>query len=328
MGLILAFRLAGLDLKAVLYHLLYFAEAVVIGEWMRREGLDHLHVHLANAACTAAMLLPKTHGIRYSITVHGPDEFYDSGFYHLREKVEGASFICCISRFCRSQLMMASSPEHWAKMEVCPLGVDPEAFQPRRPIAGDVFHILCVGRLAPAKGQAILLAAVARLVERGRHVHADLAGDGPDRSALEKEAARLNVARSVTFHGAVNQDRVRELLSRADVFVLPSFAEGVPVSLMEAMAMEIPCVSTIIAGIPELIESGEDGILVPASDSDLVAGAIEKLIEDPEFRLRLGRTARRKIVEQYNLGTNVERLAAIFERRWGLRRRVSAGAGA
>jgi glycosyltransferase involved in cell wall biosynthesis len=320
-GLRLAFRLAGLDLKAVLYHLLYFVEAVAVGEWMRHDRLDHLHVHFANAASTVALLVQKIYGIPYSMTVHGPDEFYDTGFYHVREKIEGASFICCISRFCRSQLMRASSAEHWEKMEVCPLGVDPDAFEPRHAIAEDVFHILCVGRLTPAKGQAILLAAVARLVERGRRVHADLAGDGPDRPALEKVAARLNVTRSVTFHGAVNQDRVRELLARADVFVLPSFAEGVPVSLMEAMAMEIPCISTTIAGIPELIESGEEGILVPPSDPDLLAAAVEKLIGDPELRLRLARAGRRRVVESYNLGLNVARLAAIFERRLAIRAR-------
>jgi glycosyltransferase involved in cell wall biosynthesis len=314
-GLLLAFRLAGLDLKAVLYHLFYFGEAVAVGEWMRRNGLRHLHVHFANAAATVAMLIEKTHGFPYSMTVHGPDEFYDTGFYHLREKVEGASFICCISRFCRSQLMMTSSPDHWEKMEVCPLGVDPEAFQPRERALGSEFRVLCVGRLTPAKGQAVLLAAVAKLVERGRRVHADLVGDGPDRSALERQAARLNIAGNVTFHGAVNQDRIAGLLAHADAFALPSFAEGVPVSLMEAMAMEIPCVSTAIAGIPELIQSGEEGILVPPSDPDLLAAAIEALIEDPELRLRLARAGRRKVIESYNLRANTERLAAIFERR-------------
>ena len=325
-GLLLAIRLAGLDLKAVLYHLSYFGEAVVVGEWMRRNGLRHLHVHFANSASTAALLLKKTHGFPYSMTVHGPDEFYDTGLYHVREKVEGALFICCISRFCRSQLMKTSSSDHWEKMEVCPLGVDPEAFQPRRIASENEFHILCVGRLAPAKGQAILLAAVEKLVARGRSVHADFVGDGPDRNALERQAASLNIARNVTFHGAVNQDQIAGLLAGADVFALPSFAEGVPVSLMEAMAMEIPCISTTIAGIPELIESGKEGILIPPSDPDLLAAAIETLIRDPELRLRLARAGRRKVIESYNLHTNTERLAAIFERRLAIRPRPAVPA--
>jgi len=325
-GLSAAFRLAGLDLKAVLYHLLYFGEAVVVGEWMRRNALDHLHVHFANAAATVAMLIGKTHGFPYSMTVHGPDEFYDTAFYHLREKVEGASFICCISRFCRSQLMKTSSPDNWEKMEICPLGVDPEVFQPRRCTPESEFHILCVGRLTPAKGQAVLLAATAKLVERGRRVHADFVGDGPDRNALERQAARLSITRNATFHGAVNQDQIADMLARADVFALPSFAEGVPVSLMEAMAMEISCVSTTIAGIPELIESGKEGVLVPPSDPDLLAAAIETLIDDPELRLRLARAGRRKVIESYNLRVNVERLAAIFERRLGIQARLAAPA--
>jgi len=323
-GLLLTFRLAGLDLKATLYHVIYFSEAVTVGEWMRRNKLRHLHVHFANAASTAALLLTKTHGLPYSMTVHGPDEFYDTEFYHLREKVEGAAFICCISRFCRSQLMKTGSPDNWEKMEVCPLGVDPEVFQPRPIAAGNDLHILCIGRLTPAKGQAVLLAAVAKLIERGRRVHCDLVGDGPDRNALERQAARMRIGGNVTFHGAVNQDRIGDLLACAGVFALPSFAEGVPVSLMEAMAMEIPCISTTVAGIPELIESGKEGILVSPSDPDLLAAAIETLIDDPELRLRLARAGRRKIIENYNLGINTERLAAIFERRRAVQARPAA----
>ena len=262
-GLVSAFRLAGLDLKAVLYHLVYFAEAVTVGEWMRRNALPHLHVHFANAAATVALLVKKTHGIPYSVTVHGSDEFYGIEFYRLREKVAGASLVCCVSRFTRSQLMKASPREHWGKLEVCPLGVDPAVFKPVGSRAGDAFEILCVGRLVPAKGHSVLLAAVARLTGRGRRVQLSLVGDGPDRQALESIAAGLNIRERVHFHGSVNQDRILEFLERADAFVLLSFAEGIPVCLMEAMAMEIPCIATFVGGIPELIQSGEDGILVP-----------------------------------------------------------------
>jgi glycosyltransferase involved in cell wall biosynthesis len=236
-------------------------------------------------------------------------------FYRLRQKIERASFVRCVSRFTRSQLMKVSAPEHWDKMEVCPLGIDPEVFRPRRTAGGDTFTILCTGGLVLAKGQTILLAAVAALRQRGRKVRLSLVGEGPDRKALESAAARFNLGNGVTLHGSVNQDRLREFLERADAFVLPSFAEGVPVSLMEAMAMEIPCISTFVGGIPELIESGENGILVPASDPEALAVAIERLIDDPDLRLRLGRAARRKIVADYSLRINTERLASIFDRR-------------
>jgi colanic acid/amylovoran biosynthesis glycosyltransferase len=312
-GLLFALGLGRFDLHAILSHFFYFAEAVVVGQWMRRNALGQLHVHFAIATSTVALIAKKIFGIPYSITVHGPDEFYGVAFHHLAQKIEGASFIVCIGQFCRSQLMAFAPPQQWEKLEICPLGVDPEVFQPRHTETG-TFQALCVGRLIPRKGQAILVAATAKLLERGRSVHLNLVGDGPDREALESAATQLNIRKNVAFHGWVNQGRIREFLERADVFVLPSFAEGVPVSLMEAMAMEIPCISTSIAGIPELIQSGEEGILVPASDSELLAAAMEKLIEDPEFRLRLGSGGRRKVISDYNLRVNVGRLAAIFER--------------
>jgi glycosyltransferase involved in cell wall biosynthesis len=155
-------------------------------------------------------------------------------------------------------------------------------------------------------------------MERGLSVQLDLIGDGPDRRDLEEAAARLGIQSAVTFHGWINQDRIREFLERAGAFVLPSFAEGVPVSLMEAMAMEIPCVSTFIAGIPELIDSGENGILVPAADAEALAQAIERLIRDPELRTRLAGAGRRKVIESYNLRANAERLAELFRRRVGV----------
>ena len=313
-GLAFAVRLARLDLSAALRHCFYFAEAVVIGQWMRRKALHHLHVHFAVATSTVAMLVKKIFGTPYSITVHGPDEFYGVRHHHLAEKVGEAAFIVCIGQFCRSQLMMTAAPRYWEKLEVCPLGVDPNEFQPRH-LPAPTFQILCVGRLVPRKGQAVLVEATARLVKRGREVQLSLVGDGPDREALEGAAARLNISESVTFHGWINQRRIREFMETADVFVLPSFAEGVPVCLMEAMAMEIPCISTFVAGIPELIESGKHGILVPPSDPELLAAAVEKLIGDPELRLRLARGGRRRVLEKYDLQVNVRRLAAILERR-------------
>lgn len=322
-GLFCALQLGGADLKAAVFHLFYFAEAVVLGQWLRRNAVQHVHVHFANSAATAALLVRKIYGIPYSITVHGSDEFYDVRFYRLREKIERASFICCVSSFTRSQVMKETAPEDWAKLEVCPLGVDPQVFTPR---VGEpaVFTVACTGGLVFGKGQMTLMAAIAKLRSRGRRARLDLVGDGPARRAMEQEAGRLNIAADVTFHGSINQDRVREILLSASVFVLPSFAEGVPVSLMEAMAMEIPCIGTYAGGIPELIRSGEDGILVSPSDPDALAAAIEELMDNPELRLRLGKAGRRRVAGEYNLTTNVERLASIFERRLQLEPRAAA----
>jgi colanic acid/amylovoran biosynthesis glycosyltransferase len=312
-GLAFAAKMGGLEPRTFVYHLLYFAEAIVVGQWMLRNGLHHVHVHFANNTSTVALIASKVFPIQYSITVHGPNEFYGVELYRLREKIEGAAFLCCIGHFCRSQLMRICQPDQWGKFQIAPLGVDPQAFQPRAFPEAATKNLLCVGRLVPEKGQAILLEALRLLLQHGHRIHLHLAGDGPSRRSLENLAKSLGVTMAVTFHGSMNQVRLRDLFRIADVFVLPSFAEGIPVALMEAMAMEIPCVSTFVAGIPELIESGTDGILVPPSDSGLLADAIAKLITDAKFRLRLARAGRLKVLKRYNLRPNVEALASIFE---------------
>lgn len=211
--------------------------------------------------------------------------------------------------------MKASSPEQWNKFELCRLGVDPEVFDVRPAPDGDIFDILCTARLVPAKGLSILLLAAVDLIHAGRRVHLHLVGDGPARKSLDKTAFELGIADNVTFYGTINQIRLQSILLVADVFVLPSFAEGVPVVLMEAMAKEIPCISTYVAGVPELIESGVSGLLVFPSDPELLVKARTNLMDDHELALRLGKTGRRKIIECYNLQVNVRHLAAVFDQR-------------
>ena len=142
-----------------------------------------------------------------------------------------------------------------------------------------------------------------------------LAGSGPEEASLRKRAARLEFPECVVFEGAVNQDRIRSLYAAADLFSLPSFAEGIPLVLMEAMAMGIPCVTTHIAGIPELIRDGIDGLLVAPSDLNGLVEALARLMDDEALRKRLARSGRARILERYDLGRNAEQLAAIFAER-------------
>ncbi len=319
-GVALAFRLAGLDLRRLYLNLMYFIEALMVGQWMKRKGLRHLHVHLASQAASVGLFVRTVFGFGYSLTVHGPDEFYDAERQMLAEKIRAADFLCCISSFARSQLMMLSPHEHWSKFVVSPLGVDPETFAPApKPDArsagsahGETFEILCVGRLIPAKGQHILIDAVERLMQEGRQVRLRLVGSGPDETSLREHAARSTAGECVVFEGAINQDRIRDFYAAADAFCLPSFAEGLPVVLMEAMAMELPCVTTHIAGIPELIRDGVDGLLVPPSDLDALVKALARLMDDAEMREQLGKIGRARVVDLYDLRRNVERLATIF----------------
>jgi len=154
-------------------------------------------------------------------------------------------------------------------------------------------------------------------VKEERHICLRFVGDGPDRSSLEADVAARGLGAAVVFEGAVNQDRIRALYAQADAFALASFAEGIPVVLMEAMAMEIPCVTTWITGIPELIRNGVDGLLVPPSDDAALAQALAVLMDDAAVRRRLGAAGRTRVLEAYNLSRNTERLAAIFRRRLG-----------
>jgi glycosyltransferase involved in cell wall biosynthesis len=169
------------------------------------------------------------------------------------------------------------------------------------------------------KAHRVLLQAMARVLREGWNVRLRLVGEGPDGSALMSRAAALGLTDLVIFEGSVNHERVIRLYAGADLFVLSSFDEGVPVVLMEAMAMEVPCVATHVAGIPELIRNGVDGLLVPPGDEEGLAHAICQLLQDPVLRRRLGESARLRIIEHYNLRRNCEALAAIFKRRITIR---------
>lgn len=313
-GFAMALRLGGGSALATLWRLFYLVEAILVGRWMRDRGIRHLHVHFATPAATVALLTAKVFGIRFSLTVHGPDEFYDVTEFHLREKIESASFICTIGSYCRSQLMRLSDPSHWSKIVVSPLGVDPGIFRPTAKGAGDgpEFQILCVGRLVAAKGQAVLVEAVAKLLREGRRIRLTLAGDGPDRGRLEAAAKEFGIEEHCEFLGGVNPDAVRALYETTQLFALPSFAEGIPVVLMEAMAMEVPCISTFVNGIPELIDSGEEGLLVCPADGAALTQAIARLMDNAALARSLGEAGRRKVMAKYDLNRNVAHLRSIF----------------
>lgn len=311
-GLREVFQLDPLSLHATTFGFLYLIEALLLGQWMRKQKCSHLHVHFAGAVATVAMITAASWRIPYSMTVHGPDDFYHIDTYYLRRKAESASFVLCISNFCRSQLVRLVPHSLWNKFHVCPLGVDETIFFPEPREANDIFRLVSVGRLHPSKGQSVLLHAVKQLVDRGFALHLDLVGGGVDRVHLDRIVAEEGLGRFVTLHGALSNTSTRALLQGADLFVLSSFAEGVPVALMEAMAKEIACIGTVVGGIAELIRSGEEGILVAPSSVEDLSDAIAFLIEHPERRLELAKAGRAKVLAKYNLSRNAALLADIF----------------
>lgn len=295
-------------------HILYFAEAVVAGDHLARAGVTHFHTHFAS---TPALIAARLFHLDFSLTIHGSGEFNDVRAFHMAEKVARASFVAAISRFAASQIMRASAPREWHKIHVLPLGVDPRDFAPRPRAdrsAGEPFRIVSVGSLAPAKAYPLLIAAVARLVEKGRKVDLTIVGDGPERQSIEDAISERKLDGIVRLAGSCNHDRVIDFYARAHAFALASFAEGVPVVLMEAMAMEIPCVATWIAGVPELIRNGIDGLLVAPADPEALADALEKLMDDPALGARLAASARSRVLDLYNLERNSARLGDAFLR--------------
>ena len=312
-GLVFALRLSGARIGQTFKNLAYFAEAVIVAQWMMREGLRHLHSHYSS---TVGLLVKQVFPIELSISFHGPDEFTDPKGFWLKQKIEASLFVRAISHYARSQLMLHSDSEHWPKIEVAYMGVDPQEFSPREFRENpDPLEIICVARLAPVKAQRVLISAVAELVQKRRNVLLHIVGGGPDRRDLEEYVETLALRTCVTFHGFTVQVKLYELYRRSDVFALASFAEGLPGVLMEAMAMEIPCISTWIAGVPELIRDGIDGLLVPPANPGAFALAISRLIDDRELRRRIGTAGRERVLTDFHLRNNATHLANIFKRR-------------
>jgi glycosyltransferase involved in cell wall biosynthesis len=314
-GLLHAWALSRGTPRLLVMYTFYFLEAVVAGDYFERQRVTDIHTHFSS---TVLLILARIFRVRYSLTAHGSGEFVDVVGFHLAEKVAGAVFTATVGQYGMSQVLNASDPAHWHKVVVLPLGVDVEAFRPRRALERDLngaFRLLTVGRLSAPKGYPIVIEAVVLLRGRGRNVRLTLVGDGPERATLEKLIALRELGDCVRLAGACNHDRLAGYYESSDAFVLSSFLEGVPVVLMEAMAMELPCVATWITGIPEIIEKDVEGLLVAPASAGAIADAVERLMDDPDEARQFGIAARRKVLAKYDLERNVERLAEEFRAR-------------
>ena len=310
-----AWRAYRLGQRSLLKSLAYLAEAGVLARWLAEKGVSHLHVHFANPAATAAMIGAASGRFTFSMSVHGPTVFFRTTEFILPRKLEKAFFVRCISHFCRSQVMTFLAPSRWDKLEIVRCGVDPGVFTPREDPPGDTKEILCVARVVPVKGQHVLLRACRILAGKGIPFHLTLVGGGNDLEALRAEASRLGLAERVTLTGPVGQGEIRRYFDAAHVFALPSFAEGVPVVLMEAMAKEIPVIASRINGIPELIQDGIEGFLITPSHVEELADRLERLLSDAPLRREMGRKGREKVLSLYDLGKNCEQMGRIFQER-------------
>ena len=297
--------------RSIAQRAFYFAEAVILGRWLLDDGYRHLHSHYSPlVAMLVGRIFPS---ITYSMTVHGPDEFQDVKGGLLAEKIGESLLSVAISYFAKSQMMMHSEAIHWHKIHPCYLGVAEQPPAPARASSGPV-KFLCVGRLAPVKGQHILVEAARLLADQGQEFVITIAGGGPELGFLRRRAEELGLAGKVVLPGFVSQEELDRLYAETDVFVLPSFAEGLPGVLMEAMSGGVPCITTYVNGVPELVEHGVSGLLVTPADEKDLARAMHQLIADGTLRRQLGENGRQRVLEKFNLRQNVETLSSLFRR--------------
>ncbi|GAA3893268.1 glycosyltransferase [Sphingomonas limnosediminicola] len=289
----------------------YFAEALVLARELRRQKITHLHNHFANAGAIVGMLASRLLQIPWSFTMHGISETdYPAGLM-LGRKIEAAEFVACVSYFGRAQAMRVVEPDQWPKLLIVRCGLDLTVLPRRRP-RGPVVRLISVGRLSPEKGQAGLLAAFSEARRDYPNLKLEIVGDGPDLDKLQQLAADLNLTQSVTFAGRCGEQQTLERIVNADCLVLTSFMEGLPVVLMEAMALGTPVIASRIAGIPELIEHGESGLLFTPSDWHDLANCIRGLTRDDALRSRVAAQARVVVEREFDIEQSARTLAAIF----------------
>lgn len=309
----LAIRLGWHSERGTLRHLIYLVEACLLRQWLREAAISHVHVHFGTNSTTVALLCHALGGPPYSFTVHGPEEFDQVMAIALPQKVARAAFVVAISNFGRSQLYRWCPLAHWSKVHVVHCGVDSEFLASAlTPIPLEP-NLVCVGRLCPEKGQLLLLEAVSQLRQRGLACKLTLVGDGSLRGELEATIARLGLHDRVEITGWADSAQVRQAILAARALVLPSFAEGLPVVIMEALALGRPVISTYVAGIPELVESGRCGWLVPPGSVEALMTAIQSAVEaSPTSLEQMGSIGAKRVAQQHNVAIEVGKLTALF----------------
>jgi glycosyltransferase involved in cell wall biosynthesis len=292
--------------------LAYVVEAAWFLGIVRREGVSHVHAHFGRNAASVARILEGLGGPRFSMTVHGPDEFDDPRGHELGEKVDASVFTAAISHFTSGQLRRWAGTPSWQKLQVVRCSID-EAYGAGAPdIAQSADTFVCLGRLCAQKGQLVLLEAFASVIESGVDARLVFAGDGEMRPDVEARVAELSLEGRVEITGWIDEHEVRERLVASRCMVLPSFAEGLPVSIMEALALRRPVISTYIAGIPELVDES-CGWLVPSGDVAALASALREAAATPTDELdAMGARGAARVRKQHDLETEARRLDALF----------------
>ncbi|WP_219893740.1 glycosyltransferase family 4 protein [Aquisediminimonas profunda] len=318
--LLIAIRSARLDLNLILRRIAHFCYASLTAKYCRANNIRHLHAHFGQTPATIAWLaceiLNRTSDkeTSWSFTIHGFQDFVDDAVARLDLKAASAAFIICISDYTKSQLCRVTDPQFWNRYRVIRCGIDLTAFPMRTEMPDRaVPRIVSVARLSPEKGHLILLNALKSLADEGTHAELQIIGAGPFEPAIRREGERLGLEDRIIYSGELLPADVARELGDADVFCLPSFSEGLPVSVMEAMAIGVPVVSTWISGIPELAINETNALIVPASNTEALAGALKRVITNGQLRETLARNARTAVERMHDITTNSEMLFREFQ---------------
>jgi colanic acid/amylovoran biosynthesis glycosyltransferase len=310
-ALITTARLGWRSDRGLFRHLIYFVEATVLVNWCRIDMVAHIHAHFGTNSTTIAMLASKISGIPYSFTVHGPEEFDKAPLIALPDKIYNSQFTVAVTSFGRSQLFRQVDRSQWNKIHVVRCGIerltgDDCSASPRR--------LICVGRLSEQKGHFVLIEATRLLLGRGFSFELILAGDGELRSEIEEQIKKDNLQDNIRITGWIDGATVCQEILASRALIQPSFAEGLPVAIMEAMALSRPIISTYIAGIPELVRPGKDGWLVPAGDSEALAQAMYECLQTSGSELAaMGKAARSRVYEYHDIETEAAKLSNLFQ---------------
>jgi colanic acid/amylovoran biosynthesis glycosyltransferase len=313
-ALMLAMRMGWRSVRPLPYHFVYLAEACRLVTWLRRSEATHVHAHFGTNSAEVVALAHALGGPPYSFTVHGPLEFDSPQYLGLREKIRGAAFVVAITSYTRSQLYRCSDYADWPKIRLVRCGLQPEIFEEAPQQVSGEARLVCIGRLVEQKGQALLVEAAATLARRNIDFRLVLVGGGPLHDELARLVEANGLQERVELLGAVSTQRLYDELRRARALVLPSFAEGLPMVIMEAMALRRPVISTYIAGIPELVRDGEDGRLVPAGSVAALVDAMADMLSRPVAELRaMGGAAFERVKALHHSDTEVAKLAELFQ---------------
>jgi glycosyltransferase involved in cell wall biosynthesis len=313
-----AVKSAGSDIGLMARRLVHLSYAALAAKHCKEQGIRHLHGQFGLAPATIAWFASEILNFRrgtstWSFTIHGFQDFVNEAESRLDLKAAAASFVVCVSDFTKSQLCRVADPRHWKRFHVIRCGIDLAPFPLRRArFPREVPRITILGRLSPEKGHAVLLEAVRKLADINLLTEIEIIGDGPFEAAIRRQAADLGIEQRVVYSGELQPHAVADRLADADIFCMASFAEGLPISIMEAMAIGVPVVTTWVGGIPELAVHDETALTVPPGNSDALAAAIKRLVDDIPLRERLITSARAAVERRHSRQTNGAQLAGMY----------------